>query len=108
MSIITIALLQMTACGSDQAANLAKGETFCRQAQALGADIALFPEMWNIGYTSFDPTPDNPSDVWRAPELWDRAETGETPALSQARTRWQAQAVGPNDPFVTHFRSLAQ
>ena len=35
MSIITIALLQMTACGSDQAANLAKGEDFCREAQAL-------------------------------------------------------------------------
>ena len=52
MSIIQIALLQMTAWGSDQAANLAKGSEFCRRARALGADLALFPEMWNIGYTS--------------------------------------------------------
>jgi N-carbamoylputrescine amidase len=108
MSVITIALLQMTACGNDQAANLAKGEAFCRQAQALGADIALFPEMWNIGYTPFNPITDDASAVWRAPELWERAETGEAPALPQARTRWQAQAVGPDDPFATHFRGLAR
>ena len=55
MSTITIALLQMTACGDDQDANLAKGETFCRQAREMGADIALFPEMWNVGYTFYDP-----------------------------------------------------
>jgi len=49
MSLIKIALLQMTACGNDQDANRAKGEAFCRQARELSADIALFPEMWNIG-----------------------------------------------------------
>jgi predicted amidohydrolase len=49
MNSITVALLQMTACGNDQAANRAKGEVFCRRACEMGADIALFPEMWNIG-----------------------------------------------------------
>src|SRR2546421_216793 len=53
MSQLTIALLQMTSNGSDQDANLAKGEAFCRQAHEMGADIALFPEMWNIGYSGF-------------------------------------------------------
>jgi len=33
---------------------LQKGETFCRKAAAQGADLALFPEMWNTGYSSFD------------------------------------------------------
>ena len=47
MSSIKVALLQMTACGSDQEANLSKGEAFCRQASEMGANIALFPEMWN-------------------------------------------------------------
>ncbi len=84
MSLLRVALLQMTACGNDQQANLVKGEAFCRQAKAMGADIALFPEMWNIGYTFYDP-----------------AEPG-------ARETWRAQAVGREDAFVMHFRALAQ
>ncbi len=51
MCVMTIALLQMIACGDDQEANLAKGEEFCRRARDMGADVAVFPEMWNIGYT---------------------------------------------------------
>jgi predicted amidohydrolase len=73
----------MTAHGTDQAANLAKGETFCRRAAAMGADIALFPEMWNIGYTP-------------------------CPSELEARKAWQAQAIGPQDDFVTHFQKLAE
>jgi N-carbamoylputrescine amidase len=46
---ITVALLQMTSFANDQSVNLLKGEAFCRRAHDMGADIALFPEMWNIG-----------------------------------------------------------
>ena len=42
-----VALLQMTGCGLDRAASLAKGELFCRRARESGADVALFPEMWS-------------------------------------------------------------
>jgi len=49
-----IALLQITA-GDDQTANLKKGAEYCRKAAAIGANIALFPEMYNVGYTTFDP-----------------------------------------------------
>ena len=32
-----------------------KGVEFCRNAKAMGADLALFPEMWNNGYSlSYD------------------------------------------------------
>ncbi|MDQ2799018.1 MAG: carbon-nitrogen hydrolase family protein [Armatimonadota bacterium] len=55
MSVLRIALLQMFSCGSNQDANQAKGEAFCRDARAMGADIALFPEMWNVGCADFDP-----------------------------------------------------
>ena len=82
--MLKIALLQMTGCGLDQAANQAKGEQFCRQAHALGADIALFPEMWNIGYTPFD---------------------ADQPGAFEA---WQDQAVSPGDPFIMHYKALAQ
>jgi len=47
---LNIALLQLAACGNDQQANLEKGGSYCREATRMGADIALFPEMWNIGY----------------------------------------------------------
>jgi predicted amidohydrolase len=45
MSVVKVALLQISSSGTDQEANLRKGDQFCRQAASLGADIALFPEM---------------------------------------------------------------
>lgn len=81
--MVAIALLQMLACGTDQEANRAKGDAYCRQARELGADIALFPEMWNVGYTGFDPG---------------------TPG---AHERWEAGAVERDGAFVRHFRELA-
>lgn len=50
MSFFRVALLQMTP-GKTQAENLAKGVAWCRRAKAVGADLALFPEMWSCGYS---------------------------------------------------------
>jgi N-carbamoylputrescine amidase len=108
MNRFRVALLQLAACGTDQDANLAKGDDFCRRAAAMGADLALFPEMWNIGYTPFSPPATAASDLWRAPERWDAAEAVEGGSLTDARARWQARAIGPDDPFVVHFRELAR
>ena len=49
MKYFRVALLQMTA-GASQAENLEKGLAWCRRAKAMGADLSLFPEMWNCGY----------------------------------------------------------
>lgn len=84
MGLLKVALLQMMSCGNDRQASLTKGEDFCRRAHALGADIALFPEMWSVGMTFFD-----------------QRQEG-------ARAQWQAQAVGRDDPYITHFRQLAR
>ncbi len=84
MAVVKVALLQMTGCGCDLGANQAKGDLFCRRARALGADVALFPELWSIGMTGFDPQ-----------------QVG-------ARARWQAQAISRDDAFITHFRQLAR
>ena len=65
---LTVALLQMTAHGNELAANAEKGKAFCRHAAALGADIALFPEMWSAGYTSHHPGSWQTS--WRATANW--------------------------------------
>ncbi len=83
MRKLTVALLQMNPRGTDQEANRQKGEDFCRRAKAMGGDIALFPEMWNIGYTFF------------APE-----ESG-------AREAWEANAIGQDSGFFQCFKNLA-
>jgi predicted amidohydrolase len=61
MRPLKIALLQLTP-GATRRANLEKGLAFCRRAQAAGADIALFPEMWSNGYRIGD----RPFCQWRA------------------------------------------
>lgn len=48
--MLNIALLQMVAEHAP-INNLNKGIEYCRRAKQMGADIALFPEMWNIGYS---------------------------------------------------------
>ncbi len=105
---ITIALLQMTSCGNDQNANLSKGEAFCRRANEMGADIALFPEMWNIGYTPYLAQEQDTCDLWRAPSLWQDGTVSSYPALREARERWQAQAITRDSPFITHYCKLAK
>ena len=78
-----VALLQLAAYGADIDANLIKGEEHCRRAAAMNADVALFPEMWSIGYSP-------------------------CPAEAVQRKAWQQRAIGRDDRFVTHFQRLAQ
>lgn len=54
MSTLNIALLQIAPTGSLQG-NIQKGIAACREAKAMGADIALFPEMWSCGYDIYEP-----------------------------------------------------
>jgi predicted amidohydrolase len=109
---LRVALLQMCSHGFDQDANLAKGVEFCRRAKAMGADIVLFPEMWNVGYTSFCPELSSgpETNIWRAPERWDSTSVDPfaDPALVEARRQWAERAVGPDDPYMICFRELAR
>jgi predicted amidohydrolase len=57
---LVVALLQLLPEGNDLEANAAQAVQACRDAASRGADIALLPEMWSIGYTRFDP--DKPGD----------------------------------------------
>jgi len=85
-SVVTVGLLQMKACGNDQSANRDKGEHFCRKAAESGADIALFPEMWNIGYT------------------WVKKNDKDHDNVKQ----WQSQAISKDSGFLRHFQELAK
>ncbi len=86
MSTLTVALLQIEAAGYDQAENLRRGERACRQAAAMGADIALFPEMWNIGY------------------VFERREAAHDAGDLE---RWRDQAILADGSFVRRFGELA-
>src|SRR5258708_23706440 len=81
---LKVALLQMVAEGAAIEANARKGEEFCRRAADRGADIALFPEMWSVGYAKYS---------------W---------GDDRARAEWLKLAVPRDGPFVDWFRALAR
>lgn len=64
MKNLTIALLQLTPLQTAQE-NLQKGLAACRKAKEMGADIALFPEMWSNGYRLYG----RPVEAWQAEAL---------------------------------------
>ncbi len=79
METLKIALLQIAPCDTLEE-NMSKGIASCRKAKDLGADIALFPEMWNNGYRIYD----------------------------RPRDQWMAEAVPSDGDFVNAFGSLAE
>ena len=74
----SVALLQLAAEGSPEK-NLAKAVRACREAKSRGADLALLPEMYSMGY-----------DLYARP-----AED------------WLAEAIPPDSEYVRALASLA-
>ena len=79
MKTLDIALLQIAPAGTLDC-NMKKGEEYCRKAKAMGADIALFPEMWSNGYNIYD----RPAEEWKK------------------------EAISADSGFVNHFGTLAK
>lgn len=79
MGLLKIALLQIVPCDTLQG-NLEKGMEYCKRAGTLGADIALFPEMWSNGYNIYN----------------------------RPLEEWTAEAIASNSDFVNTFRKLAR
>lgn len=79
MNLLKIALLQIAPRPS-LTENLEKGMNYCRKAKAMGADIALFPEMWSNGYRIYD----RPTE------------------------EWQAEAISADSNFVRRYGELAK
>lgn len=50
MNSLMVALLQILPEKTLEQ-NRQKGFTYCKKAKEMGADIALFPEMWSVGYS---------------------------------------------------------
>ncbi len=81
MTDLRLALCQCASRGDPQA-NLQKGLAVCSKAADEGADIAILPEMWQIGYA---PCPDD----------------------AAGRVTWQEMAIARHDPWVDAFRKAA-
>ncbi|MBR5506866.1 MAG: carbon-nitrogen hydrolase family protein [Clostridia bacterium] len=64
MKNLKVALLQIAPTGGLKG-NLEKGIEYCRKAKMLGADIAVFPEMFSCGYDIYE----RPFEVWRQDEI---------------------------------------
>jgi predicted amidohydrolase len=79
----TVALLQIAPCGNDQTRNLAKGLQYCRDCKAIGADLAVFPELWNIGMAA-------------------------CPMDGEGRQSWVASAIDRGSDFFQAFAALAR
>ena len=79
MNTLKIALLQI-APNNTIDENLKKGIEACRKAKNLGADIALFPEMWSNGYRIYD----------------------------RPLEEWTAEAVSADSSYVNSFGELAK
>ena len=78
MNNLNVALLQIAPTGSLEG-NLEKGIAACREAKAMGADIALFPEMWSCGYDICEPPPEE----------------------------WLCKAIGLDSEFLAQYQALA-
>lgn len=95
---LKIALLQLTANKFNQESNKLKADNYCREAKELDADIILFPEMWNIGYESFNPS------IWRHESYPDKISKNSEKEIFE----WQANAIDINSEFINHFKLLAK
>ncbi|HEY6738082.1 MAG TPA: carbon-nitrogen hydrolase family protein [Actinopolymorphaceae bacterium] len=80
-SDLTIALVQQLPAPTP-AENLVAGLEAVRRAADVGADLVLFPEMWQIGYR------DCPADL-------------------EAKAAWLDQAIDLDDPWLEKFRTAA-
>ena len=78
LSKIIIALLQLTP-GNSLVENMYIGIAACRKAKNMGADIALFPEMWSIGYE-----------------------------IPKSVNELKSKAISKNDAFIHSFSDLAK
>jgi predicted amidohydrolase len=83
MASLNVALVQARSPGAHPELALRAGERACREAAARGADVVLFPELWQLGYAL-------------------------CPTEPAQRAAWLAHATTVDGPFVSHFRELAR
>ncbi|MBO6060921.1 MAG: carbon-nitrogen hydrolase family protein, partial [Clostridia bacterium] len=77
-TVLNVAFLQLLP-GESLSEQLELGMEACREAKRMGADIALFPEMWSVGYS-----------------------------VPQEKEALEAASLGPESMFIKAFQGLAR
>ena len=92
-SATTIAAVQMRAVPRDVAGNLDRARSFLDDASARGAKLAVFPELFNVGY-------------FIGPALFDLAEAddGRTTTWMREQAARRGMLVAGNGPCRGHWR----
>lgn len=101
--VVKVALLQMMpSTTQNQTYNTLKAIEFCQEAAAAGADVALFPEMYNIGPLQYLAAKGADSSGYTA------AYGGYDRVNPTAHLAWLAGAVAEDSDYVKTFQSLAK
>lgn len=89
--IFNIAILQLSSTDSMKG-NMLKGIEYCRKTKEMGADIAVFPEMWNTGY-----------EMLFAGDLKDQDSIPK-----EKIDKWNSKAIEDDNEFIIQYIKLAK
>ena len=89
--VFNIALLQLSSTHSIEN-NMLKGIEYCKKAKEMGADIAVFPEMWNTGY-----------------EMLFKGDLKNQDNIPQENVeKWNSKAIKNDNEFINQYINLAK
>lgn len=89
--VFNVALLQLNPTDSMEN-NMLKGIEYCKKAKEIGADIAVFPEMWNTGY-----------------EMLFEEDLKEQDNIPQEKiNKWNSKAIENDNEFINKYINLAK
>ncbi len=89
--VFNIALLQLNSTHSIED-NMLKGIEYCKKAKEMGADIAVFPEMWNNGY-----------------EMLFEGDLKDQDNIPQEKVdKWNSKAIESDNEFINEYTNLAK
>lgn len=89
--VFNVALLQLSPTDSIES-NMLKGIKYCKKAKEMGADIAVFPEMWNTGY-----------------EMLFEGDSKDQDNIPQEKIdKWNSKAIENDNEFINQYINLAK
>ena len=91
LDVFNVALLQLSPTDSMEH-NMLKGIEYCKKAKEMGADIAVFPEMWNTGY-----------------EMLFEGNLKDQDDMPQEKVdKWNSKAIENDNEFINQYINLAK
>ena len=89
--VFNVALLQLNPTDSMEN-NMLKGIEYCKKAKEIGADIAVFPEMWNTGY-----------------KMLFEGDLKDQDNIPQEKiNKWNSKAIENDNEFINEYINLAK